>query len=292
MRDLARNANRPHPPLFAPVVFGLAAEVDAREPGEMVMDGTRLCRNLLQLARALRLDVVTCAAPSGMEAEALGVKMDIGVWPPKSSDKLLLPDFTAFDEARLVSAPRLCAALDATRQLANESGEHVILAAVTGPATLVAELRVAGWVVDDETAYDVVGRVLASLVRQFAEAGAHVVEWVETRPPDKAQAEPWKGALGTSGNMARFYQIPPLLVIERETPSSWPPQAIACPTIKQHAGALPRAHGRAWSTNPDEWPAFPRVNAPERLVTTAGEVPHDFEIASLSAAFKKCRGDA
>jgi hypothetical protein len=34
------------------------------------------------------------------------------------------------------------------------------------------------------------------------------------------------------------------------------------------------------------------VNAPERLVTTAGEVPHDFEIASLSAAFKKCRGDA
>ncbi len=291
MRDLARNVSRSHPPLFAPIVFGLAAEVDARAPGEMVVDGTRLCRSLLQLTRALRLDVVTCTAPSGMEAEALGVEMDISVWPPKSSNALSRSDFIDFDEASFVTSPRLRAALDATRQLASASAEHVILAAATGPATLVAELRVAGWMVDDETAYDSVGRVLAALTRQYAEAGAHVVQWLETRPPDQAQTALWKSALGTCGNMARFYQMPPLLVIKRGAPSLWPPQAVACPTIEQHAGALARVHGRAWSANPDEWPPCPGIGSSERLVTTAGEVPHDFAIASLTEALRKSRGD-
>jgi hypothetical protein len=289
MRELARNASRSHPALFAPLIFGLASQVDARHPAEMALSGTRLCRSLLQLARALSLDALTCAVPSGMEVEAIGVEMNLSVWPPTPSGTRRATDLIDFDATKLNSAARLGAALDATRQLASQTTEHVIVAGLTGPARMVAELQAVELFRDAESAYEFVGQVLAAVARNFAEAGAHVIELIEVRPPPEEQRDWWKGALTTTCNMARFYKVPPLLVIEREAPLAWPPQAIPCPTNDQYMGVSHRIHGQAWPRDPTAWPTLSDEESKARLVTTAGEIPHDFAISRLTDAISKSR---
>jgi len=293
MQDLSRNSGRAHTPLFAPLIFAVAAQIEALEPQKMAQNGTKLRKNILELCRALRLDTVTCSAPSGMEAEALGVGMDDSVWPPKPVGALVRPDFDDFDEAAFIASPRVAASLDATRQFAAEVVDLVIVAAVTGPATLITQLRTAGWTIDDETAFEIAGRVLATFARHYAEAGAHVIQWHEEQVPDDSHLELWGSALSTGGNIARFHRVPTLLIVDGVAPQVWPPQVIACPTMDQQPGAMPRPHGSAWPADPDAWPDWSTDFENERLVTTVCEIPASTEIATLTAAVERLQtGDS
>ena len=116
MQDLSRNSGRAHPPLFAPLIFAVAAQIEALEPQKMAQNGTKLRKNILGLCRALRLDTVTCSAPSGMEAEALGVGMDGSDWPPKPVGALVRPDFDDFDEAVERAKEAIALAADSDKQ--------------------------------------------------------------------------------------------------------------------------------------------------------------------------------
>lgn len=263
MQDLSRAVGRPHGPLFAPVLFGVAARIEAIAPQELARDATRLRKNVGELRRMLGTDAVFCSAPSEAEILALGaVGTDISA------------ETVAADE-------RIEASLGATRQWQADASDPVIVAALQGPASIAAALRERGAADDDEALFEHVGRGLATLARLFCEAGVHVLQWHETVAPAESQIDHWKGALGTAGNVARFHRVPPVLVMDMAVPATWPAQAIACPTLGQHAGAMPRPHGRAWLTQPGEWPALPGETASERLVTTIGEVAPDTAIAQL-----------
>ncbi len=143
---------------------------------------------------------------------------------------------------------------------------------------------------DSEAGYDYVGRLLATVVRLYAEAGAHVLQWHETSLPLDEDIDFWKGALGTAGNVARFHRIPPMLVVDGAAPPVWPVQAVACPTLQQHAAAMPRAHGRAWGTDVSQWPALPGESAGERYLTTLVDLPADVSVATLKACVERARG--
>ena len=166
----------------------------------------------------------------------------------------------------------------------------MIIAALTGPATLLAQLRGAGREVDSEAGYDYVGRLLATVARLFAEAGTHVLQWNESCLPLDEELDFWKGALGTAGNVARFHRIPPLLVVDGVAPPMWPVQAVACPTPQQHAGAMTRAHGRACGTDVSQWPVLPGESASERYVTTLADLPADVAVATLKACAERVCG--
>lgn len=282
MQELALNVGKPHAPLFAPLVFGVAAQIEAITVPEMVRNSIRLRKNVSELRRMLGLATAVCAVPSLMEIEALRVPVNADVWPPQ-----LMPgaecDVTGanIEPEALLASGRLNASIDAVRQFATaDSSDPVIVAALTGPATLVAQLRQAKAVGDDETLYEFVGRLLAVLVRLYAEAGAHVIQLHESQAAIGAE-DYWKGALGTSGNVARFHRIPPLLVCnEGVTPSAWPMQAVPClsrPDEKPPA----RAYGRAWAGDPTRWGLLPGGEPNERIVTTSSEVPADSELAEL-----------
>lgn len=272
MQDLSRGVGRPHAPLFAPLLFGVAAQIEAIAPEAMARDATRVRKNVGELRRMLRTDVVVCAVPGSAEAEAMGTAVG------------------EVDPVRLAAEERVAASLEAVRQWQADTSEPVILAALAGPATLLAQLRAGGLDVDDETGFDFVGRGLAALARLYAEAGVHVIQLHESALPSALQADSWKSALGTTGNVARFHRVAPLLVIDAPQVAVWPAQLVACPTPGQHSGAMPRPHGRAWSAQPSNWPILPGETAGERLVTTVAEVPPTIEIAQLLAEVRRVRG--
>lgn len=287
MQELARNVGRPHAPLFAPLLFGAAAQIEAFSVPEMVCNPTRLRKNLSELRRMLGLPAVVCAVPSLIELEALGRPVDAEVWPPRlvggAGFALVGSDV---DPGALLSSVRLAASIDVVRQFAADSSEPVIVAALTGPATLVAQLRSAGVAGDDEALYEFVGCLLATLVRLYAEAGAHLIQMHESHGPAEAR-EHWQGALGTAGNVARFHRVPPLLVFnEGVAETAWPMQAV--PGIAATAEKPPaRAHAQAWVCDPARWGPLPGGEQNERLVTSTAEVASDFALAELMRHVKR-----
>ncbi|ODS92904.1 MAG: hypothetical protein ABS45_04665 [Comamonas sp. SCN 65-56] len=288
MQDLARGAGFAHAPLFAPLLFGAAAQIEAIAPEAMAQDGTRLRKNMTELRRALGLETVACAVPSAMEAQALGVPVAENQWPPRPSGELSALNMEISSE-QLLAVPRIAAALEAIQQWRATPDEQVIVAALTGPATLLAQLRAAGAALTDEEGYDLVGRTLATLARMYAEAQVQVLQLHETElPGDEGAIDGWKGALGTIGNVSRFHRVPPLLVVEGAAPASWPVQVVACPGSTQ-TPVPPRPHGQAWASDPVAWPSLPTQSGNLRLITTVAEVPASTQVSDLVAAMGRIR---
>jgi acetophenone carboxylase len=220
----------------------------------------------------LGTDVLFCCAPSTAEIEIAR----------SASDDAVQIDCT--------SQPRIAAGLEAVRQWQADASEPVIAAALSGPATVVRALRDGGADASDEALFEQAGRSLAALARAFCEVGVHLLQWCETVVPDGTQLDHWNGALGTAGNVARFHRAAPVLVLDAPQTPAWPPQAVACPTLDQHAGSMPRPHGRAWLAQPSDWPSPSGDTASERVVLTRGEVPAATEIATLLAEVRRVRG--
>ncbi len=273
MQDLSRSAGKPHAPLFAPLLFGVAAQIESITPEAMVRDATRLRKNVGELRRVLGLDVVHCMAPGEAESHAIGpVGSEVG------------PEIVVRHE-------KIAASLEAVRQWQADASEPVIIAAMHGPAMLLKRSRAEGCDASDEASLQHIGRGLAAIVRALAEAGVHVVQFHDEVPRSEETVELWKGALGTAGNVARFHRVPPMLVIGGAAIGHWPAQAIPCPTDEQHPSALSRPHGRAWPAEPGQWPRLPGEAAAERIVTTVAEVRGDIEIGALLADVRRIRED-
>lgn len=291
MQDLSRNVGKSHAPLFAPLVFGAAAQIEAISVPEMVRNSTRLRKNVSELRRMLGLSAVVCTVPSLMEVEALGAAVNSEVWPPVLSPEPGF-DFTgiAIDPARLQSSPRLAASIDMVRQCAGaDRDEPVISVALTGPATLAAQLRSAssvGGAIDDGAIYECVGSLLAVLVRLYAEAGVHLIQFHESLAPGTAEDD-WKTVLGTAGNVARFHRIPPVLVYEQGVPEIvWPMQAIPCfPERAQIQGA--RAYALALPSDPVQWDLLPGDELDARVMTSTGDLRPDFPLPDLMAHVRR-----
>jgi acetophenone carboxylase len=296
MQDLARNVGKPHDPLFAPLLFGVAAQIEAIGVPEMVRDGTRLRKNATDLRRMLGLSAVVCAVPSLMELEALGVPVDSSVWPPRPvADAQFDLAGADVDPQGLQSSARLAASIDMVRQcLAADGDEPVISAALTGPATLVAQLRAASPASGDfseEAIYELVGRLLAALVRLYAEAGVHLIQFHESWTSVDVE-DHWKGALGTAGNVARFHRIPPLLVYDNGVYDGvWPMQTVPCMADPSEARPS-RAHAHAWTGDPACWVALPDEGHNARVVTSSADVHIEYSLADLMEHVRRVRGAA
>lgn len=269
MQDLSRGVGRPHAPLFAPMVFGVAACVEAIDPLEMASNPTRLRKNVSEIRRMLKMDAVFACVPSDAESMAFG-----------AAGSEITPE-------KIVAHERLGAALEAVRQWQADATGPVIVAAISGPATLVRQWQDGGSDASVEALFEHAGHGLALLARLFCEAGIHVLQWHESAAVDSEHIDHWKSALGTAGNVARFHRVPPLLVMDVPTPPPWPPQAIACPTPAQPQGAANRPHGLAWPGETQSWPAMPLGEAGERWITTTQEVPVATDIARLLADVRR-----
>ncbi|GAC1632015.1 MAG: hypothetical protein NVS9B10_26020 [Nevskia sp.] len=282
LSELGRGIGKPHAPLFAPLLYGVAAQIEALPPAEVTADPTRLGKCLAELRRALGTAPFVMAAPTAMEAEALGAEVDRAVWPPRVTavapdGVIALADF----DAVWSRSEALAASIEATKRLSKtQSGEPVFLAALTGPASLLAEL-----LGEDATpgpeAYEFIGRALSALSRQFAQSGASAILLCERRLP--ADTAAWSGALNTISNIARFHRIPALLAFDGVAPAAWPSSTIACPVPGREA-AIEKPHGLTVSNDTASWAALVGNTGKASAVFTAREVDAQASIESLTEA--------
>ena len=212
MQELSRNVGVAHAPLFAPLVFSSAAQVESISIIAMAHDATRLRKSVTEQRRALGLNTVVCTVPSAMELEAAGAVVSQD-WPPRIlSTSSVTPQ--ELDASKIAQGARVCAAVEAIRQIAlADTSAPVVVAAVTGPATVLAQARANGLDLNRELGYEFAGRMLGILARMYTEAGAHVLQVHEASLPANEDIKLWKSALGTAGNVARFHRVPPVLVI-------------------------------------------------------------------------------
>lgn len=269
LSELGRGVGKPHAPLFAPLLYGVSAQIEALPAAEVTADPTRLGKCLSELRRVTGAESFVVAAPTAMEAEALGAEVDRQVWPPRviataPQSVIELSDFDAL-WSRSVA---LAASLEACKRLASaQQDEPVLIAALTGPSSLLAESL--GGQSTDAAAYEFAGRALAALSRQFAQNGASAILLCERVLPTDTEA--WSAALATIANIARFHRIPALLAFDGEAPTLWPASTVACPPAGQEA-MRERPHGQSVSHDPASWAALVGNTGDARVVVTAREV--------------------
>lgn len=292
IKDVARNPAKAHPRLFAPLLMACSAQIEAISVADMVNDGTRIRKNLSSLARMLPLSALACTTPSALEVEALGATLDYQQWPPVIASAAPLGTLAGdVDIQNRVRSQRLGASLDAVRQLvAGDAQGPLLLAALTGPATLAGQLRHGNPDSSREGLYGLAGQVLAYLARQYAEAGINVLQLHEAAPPAD-EVSSWKDALRTVGNMARFHRVPCVVIFDTSAPASGvAPLLAACPGGDSSApGTEPAPYGMTWPSSPDSWP----TTLPEgpRLITTAGDAPDTFDLSRLAGIMHALQAD-
>lgn len=285
LSELGRNVGKPHAPLFAPLLYGVSAQIEALPPAEVTADPTRLGKCLVELRRVLGTTPLTVAAPTAMEAEALGATVNRQTWPPRveapAADAVIA--MTEFDDVWSRSEA-LSASIETCKRLsATQSGEPVLLAALTGPASLLAQLLAGS---ANAEAHEFAGRALSALSRQFAQAGASGLLICEHVAP--ADADAWSAALNTIANIARFHRIPALLAYGEDLAApAWPASVVACPAQAADGGA--RAHGLCTSPDPAAWAELPERIGAARVVVTAREIVADFDIEALTDACDAAR---
>jgi len=277
MADLGRGATTPHPPLFAPMLFVAAAEIEAIAPTEFASDPTKIVKGVSELSRMLGLKTAFAGVPCGMVAEALGARLDRESWPPKAAapSSEVVTDIDSFAEVWPRSA-LLAASLEATRRLACASNGPLPFMALDGPARVARQLFPEEGL--SERTSEFVGRALAALVRDLAEAGTDAVVLVD-EPSEQPTYR--ASAVRTIGNVARFHRRPLFSIMLGATPEE-PPTTIPC---VESASVKPaaRAFGTVLPATPAAW-ADVAFEAPGRLVTTAEEVAHDASIETLIPA--------
>lgn len=281
LSELGRGVGKPHAPLFAPLLYGVASQIEALPPAEVTADPTRLAKCLGELRRATGIAPFVVAAPSAMEAEALGAEVDRACWPPRviAPAAAGLIERGDFDGAWSASEA-LAASLETCKRLAaTQQDEPVLLAALTGPASLLDELFGDGALTP--AASEFAGRALSALARQFAQSGASALLLCERRLP--ADVAAWSAALNTIANIARFHRIPALLAFDGVMPGGWPASTIACPTAAQE-GAIDKPHALTVSADPATWTDLAGATGAARAVFTAREVAADTSIEALSEA--------
>ena len=259
-RLLARSG-RAQPGLFVPLVLAQAAEIEALPLDAFLTDPTKLTKGLTALHQALGTDAITVFGAADPVAEVLD------------------------------------AAVEATARLATTApGEPVLVAALTGPATM-AEHVAPGALVDPAEAATVledVGARLLTVLKRFVEAGVNLVVVVEEVLPPPATLDAWRSAVTPLVNVTRFHQAAPVMVVRDATAvalASVPPSIGWCgPEGTAIAGPANRVRGVTLAAEPKEW-ATPPPGTP--LTVTAGVVPGTHGFAEvLEACHRVTAGSA
>lgn len=275
------------PPLFAPMIFAAASQIEASAPAEMACDATRLGKCLESTRSLLDLQVIYTAVPAAAEAQALGAETDGVNWPPKvlrGPGELVLQK----DPGSILRGERIAVCIETTRRLA-QAGDAVLIASITGPATLVSQLIENAAVDDIEDIYDHAGAALLALVRTLGEVGINAIHLQEVQCPldENDENEIWRDTLAPITNVAKFHKLPVFMSFTGThlNLNQWPPQIVPCPSEEQH-NEHNNTHGCTLNADASAWPQLPQGQG-LAIVLTEQEIDPGTKLAVLREHISK-----
>ncbi len=290
LRSLNRGKTIRGGSLFLPIAYTIAASIEGLSISEFLQNPTKQASGLTALYDALKNDGIVCFVSAGAEAEALGARLEWESYPPQVIAPSKLPIADNVNE--LVKAhPRIQIGIDVlTRLSITVSGDPLFVVVISGPATLSAQLVGEGNVTD---ILDQCGRVVSETARIFGENGAHVIMIEEDVLPmlrSEDDFQMWQSCLLPAINVARFYRALPVLVPSRSNAAlvqRFSAGVSGNPLIchnDNELGNRNQANAYLLAGTPAQWH---NPSNPVSLLTSAGEIPPDCEIAELLNA---CNG--
>ncbi len=264
LKDLAKGKLPPQP-LVVPIIFTLAAKVEAIPLRQFLTNPTKLANLLNRVYGGLQCDGIVAQYGNCLEAEALGCSLDWSEGQPtiRRPAQATTPP-VPIDAAGLTRRGRIPIALDVVRRLRiTLADRHALAVGLTGPATLAAQTGCSA---------ELGGEILVKLAKQFCEAGADLVFVAEDAVP--ADLSRWQSLLSTAWNVIRFHQAVPALIAP----------GVPLDTLRAMAGeCLICTDSAEWSADvPFGWMGRGRRPAGRcALITTPGEVPYSSDIREL-----------
>lgn len=285
LRQLLKRGKLPESPLLLPIACAVASQIEGLPAERFLSDPTKLAKGLNALQQTLALDGITCFSSSGADAESLGATLDWSTYPPRIATQPANPiGVTESPEDAVLGHPRVVCALEVCRRLKTRANDDVLLSGLlTGPHTLA--VRLAG----QEYSADLLERCVRlqlALCRALGEAGIDVIFILEDHLPTTK----WSSVLAPIIKVIRFYQALPVMLFPELTSA----KGLVLPT--DAVSALPKASAitlplpaQLLPLSVEQWslPETPGM----ALLTSAGEVPFNYDIPLLRASCQRLRQD-
>jgi hypothetical protein len=210
--------------LFAPLIFSFGAVFEDMPLREFLGNPTKLSNTLRTIQNYFQVDGVVCYADTTVLAESLGCRLIDDSYPPVLEPLREVPDDF---EARLIELPRtgrVATAIEVTKRLNILLPDSILLCLVPGPVTLAGEL--VGQSSDEVLNHpDLLGQMAkASLTftKALGDGGIDIVVIREETLPllDDETAKVLGRCYTPIWNTAKFYEISPLLMIEKFLPEN------------------------------------------------------------------------
>ncbi len=217
----------PSRPLFLPIVFSLGAKVENLKLPAFLANATKITNALRQVRSHLRSDGVACYFDPYLEAEALGATLQHLAddqpptlrWPHRAEIGELPEGLRSPEDA--AKRPRVAVAVEVIQRLKSLlRDEPLLLAGVTGPFTLAAQLndlRPADSPPREDfsdAALELAAATITQIATKFVEAGANVIFIQEAIFPvlSSEHCDAWAASLAPAFNIIRFYEALPVLL--------------------------------------------------------------------------------
>ena len=276
LRSLVKRNKPPESPLFVPLAFALAAQIDAQPLAGFLRDATQLTKGVGALHQALATDGVVTFSDAHAMAESLGAVVDAQPYPPV----VLAPASPAVADETMISTvlahSRIAAGLETTRRLRQTlSGDPVLTVNLPGPVQLAGDAY--GHL--SMNVLETSGQVLVAVCKAFGEAGAQLFVLNEAPVPGESE---WLAVLGPIVNVIRFYQGLPIVA---GTPGLTVPDG-ALPCVAGESGSEPLC-ARLLEGVPADW-AY--TGSPCSVLLSDAEIAPDTDIGELRRVCAGLRG--
>ncbi len=205
--------------LFVPLIFSFGAVLEDLSIDRFLNDPTKISNTLRTIQGYFKVDGVVPYADTTLLAESLGCDVSTATYPPRVSPWKEWPDNMEERIANLTEASRVSTALEVNRRLDSLLPESILVGLVTGPLTLSGQLTgmPAHEILERPELLTAAAKASLTLTKAISETGVDILIVHETEIPlQKSDAGKVIGrSYAPIWNTAKFYDVLPLLMVER-----------------------------------------------------------------------------
>lgn len=287
-------------PLFIPLLFSVAAKIEAIPLQTFLADPTKLANTITTVYRHLHPDGVIAYFDQTLEAEALGCRLTWDSTGPAVAGTLdALP---AMNQTALENAGRIPVALEVVRRLHTMlRDDPAIVVGLNGPLhlgrlTLGDEFldRLVGGDDDAMMMLEQLAATTLHFTRALCQAGVDIIMFTEQPVPDTV-LDDWQWEVEAIWNIIRFHEALPVALF---TPGPAPGMSLdGSPVVCRHVDEVPTItlptdpFGIALTLGEPLPSTLSQICASPDcvVVTTASEIPYETEIQTVENEFRRIR---